>query len=93
MDPVGAPLFSAMMLTASALAGLGEHQLPDALRGLIGNLAAGSIDTTARRLLARLADQSTDASTGLPRNHDVARASEDALRGAVMALILEVDSE
>ena len=75
MDPIVTPLFSALLLTEAALGGLGGDKLADALRGLGGNLAASAIDTTGRRLLERLSDASMDPATGLPRNHDLQRAS------------------
>ena len=90
VDPISAPLCTALVLTASSVFGAGPGNAQAALAALAGNLAAGSIDMTTRRLLARLADVSIDRSTGLPRNHDLQRTSADALRGTALALILEV---
>lgn len=61
-----------------------------ALNSLFLNWASSGIQLGSSDLLARLTDDSIDPDTHLPRNHDVQRASLDAMREAAMALGLGV---
>lgn len=93
MDLVVAPLFSAVLLTISAV-GLtnGTGKAAETISGILGNLAAAGLEAGSQKLLERISDESIDRVTGLPRNHHIQRASADALRGAVIALLLETAS-
>ena len=72
---------------------LGASGLPrdgfETISGLLGNWASNGIQGGAVGLLQRIKDDTEDPATGLPRNHDLQRASCDALRGAATALLLE----
>ncbi|MFJ2689448.1 tetratricopeptide repeat protein [Pseudomonas sp. NPDC087336] len=91
MDPISAPICSALVLTICSFLGLrDEEKIADGLRGLAGNLAAGTIDANARRILSKLSDKTKDPTTGLPCNFEIQQASLEALRGAGFALLLEI---
>jgi hypothetical protein len=87
MDPVAAPLASGLLLAISAIASTGgaPGEAADVIRGILGNWAANGLEAGSIRLLERISDDSIDPATNLPRNHDIQRASADALRGAATA--------
>lgn len=98
--PATLPLFSTLTLTAVATVGKlvvpsisSDQTIRDVLEGVIGiasNIAASRIERTASTLYDKVIDSSIDPKTGLPRNHDVAKASAQALQAAATALILEL---
>ena len=61
----------------------------ETVTGLMGNWAANGIQGGAVGLLKRITDNTIDPASVLPRNHDLQRASFDALRRATTALLLE----
>ena len=66
------------------------------LGGLVTALASGVAANEAHRLYLKALDQFANDSLdefGLPRNHDLMRASEDALREAVRLLLLQLENE
>ncbi|MBN8248660.1 MAG: hypothetical protein J0L84_14625, partial [Verrucomicrobia bacterium] len=58
--------------------------------GVGSALASGVAGNEAHRHFRQWLETAADPATGLPRNHDLARASRESLRGAVQVLLLEL---
>lgn len=97
MEPL-VPMGAGMMMAVAAIRLLvkpAPSDAPDAssadsvetaLSNMFTNWASSGIQLGTGDLLARLTDDSIDPDTKQPRNHDVQRASLDAMREAAMAL-------
>ena len=63
------------------------------LPGLVtfcGSIVTGVVGGEAHRLFRQWLETANDPATGLPRNHDLNRASRESLRGAVQVLLSEL---
>ena len=64
--------------------------LPGLLATVAGTVVSGIAGNEAHRLYRQWLETAIDPDTGLPRNHDLNRASRESLRGAVQVLLMEL---
>jgi len=55
-----------------------------------GHLVGGEVHHFYRQFIERWQESKRDPATGLPRNHDLEEAGEEALRAAVTLLVVEL---
>jgi tetratricopeptide (TPR) repeat protein len=92
-EPVLTPFCFALALGfAGKLLGFGATAagLPVGIGEVVGGAGSDAVRSILKNLLHLAGDSTLDPVTNLPRNHDLQRASRDALREAVLVGILEL---